>query len=123
MYTEQLNEMGKRYFGSDFLGAFPLDKLPRMVQPGNKFIVNTQSANLPGEHWLAVSYKSSGIVYAFDPLGMYYPTHFVNYLFCCCVGCARVKFNRVTYQNPFTNTCGLHCILFLRDYYPYHTFV
>lgn len=123
MYTNDLDRQGKRYFGNEFLGTFPLDKLPPLIRAGDKFITNTQTANLPGEHWIAVSYKTNGIVYAFDPLGMYYPSHLVNHLFRYCVGCVSVKFNRVTYQNPLANTCGLHCLMFLRDYYPYHVFV
>ena len=38
-----------------FQGVFPLDQLPKSIRHHPCFIViNTQSHNLPGEHWLAV---------------------------------------------------------------------
>jgi hypothetical protein len=109
MYTDQLKKYGENHF-KNFLGVFPLDKLPAKISYGDKFIVNTDTSNLPGEHWLAVSYRKPGIVYAFDPLGVYYPTKLINFL-CHHAVCVRV--NHIMYQHPLSNTCGQHCLLFL----------
>ena len=38
-----------------FLGVFPMDTLPRQVPHYPAcMVVNTQSHNLPGEHWISV---------------------------------------------------------------------
>ena len=69
--------MEKKHF-NNFIGVFPLDKLPSKIYYGDKLIVNTDTSNLPGEHWLAASYRKPGIIDAFDPLGLYYPTKLIN---------------------------------------------
>ena len=74
MYTHELIKLGEKYV-PHFLGVYPLDKLPSAIRAPSNFIVNTHTHNLPGEHWLAVSYQKGGIVYAFDPLVSTIPTY------------------------------------------------
>ena len=74
-------------------------------------IINTQTSDLPGQHWIAVSIAKNGIVYAFDPLGFYYPPYLryrLNNLYR-----GRVIYNRIMYQHPWENNCGQHCLNFL----------
>ena len=72
MRSNELLERGLEY--PNFVGVFPLDKLPPHLSKGDgSFIVNSDTHNLPGEHWFAVSYKNGGIVKAFDPLGFSIP--------------------------------------------------
>ena len=69
--------------------------------------------NLPGKHWLAVNYSNCGVVRAFDPLGVFYPDLLSNYL---AKQRARIViFNRITYQDPSTRTCGQHCLRWLKS--------
>ena len=105
----QIYKIGKAWLGSEFLGVYPLDKIPFL--PVNKaIIVNTQSSNLGGEHWLAVYNKPEKIL-VFDPFGFYYPSMLVSHL-------SRLSkpmfYNKVRYQEPFTSTCGQHCLLWLK---------
>jgi len=111
MYTNQLNKLGKEHIPG-FLGAFPLDKLPSYTNTLSSFIVNTDTHNLRGQHWIAVSYEKMGIVRAFDPLGVYYPQLLIEKLHQ--FPNRKVKYNRVMYQNPLTETCGLHCLKYLK---------
>lgn len=112
MYTDQLEKYAKQYKIKDFMGVFPLDKLPKHLhEPPARFIINTDTHNLPGKHWIAVSYENKGIVYAFDPLGLMYPLKLVNYL--TRYG-STTRFNRVMYQNPTKKTCGQHCLQWLK---------
>lgn len=116
MYSHQLEELGKRHV-KGFMGVFPLDKFPKHIGISLKsFIINTDTHNLPGQHWLAVSYERPGIAYAFDPLGMYYPLPLVANLYRNPSN--RVIFNRKMYQMPWERNCGLHCISFLKSRSP-----
>jgi hypothetical protein len=111
MYTNQLNKMGKKYV-KHFIGVFPWDRLPKHITPISRLIVNTDSHNLGGQHWIALSYEKGGIVLAFDPFGWYYPPLLVNRIHVN-PSIRRVMFNRTMYQSPSEKTCGLYCIRFL----------
>ena len=93
-----------------FYGVYPLDKIPFLPVPG-AIVVNTQTSNLGGEHWLAV-YNKPDAVYAFDPLGYYYTTILVSKLQAMS---KKIVYNRIQYQELFTTTCGQHCLLWLKQ--------
>ena len=89
----------------NFIGVFPLDQLPASLPYNSNFIVNTDTANLPGKHWIAVSYDSYGIASAFDPAAL------TSYL---AKRSKHVYFNELMVQDPRTPTCGQHCLKWLR---------
>lgn len=111
MHTDELWKLGEKYV-PNFAGVFPLNKLPKYLRAPANFIVNTHTHNLPGEHWLAVSYQKSGIVFAFDPFGIYYPHLLKVYLH-------RLRRHRAIYYNVeqfqeiHEKTCGIYCIAWL----------
>lgn len=105
----QIKQIGTKLLGSEFLGVYPLDKLPFI--PVNKaIIVNTHSSNLGGEHWIAVYNKPAKIL-VFDPLGFYYPNILVSHLSKIS---KPIVYNKIRYQDPFTTNCGQHCLLWLK---------
>ena len=54
-----------------FLGIFAMDCLPKAIQRlPTLFIVNTQTSNLPGQHWKAVYISSNKYGEVFDSLAM-----------------------------------------------------
>ena len=113
MYANELNDIGKKHVPG-FVGVFPLNRLPLHIgRPPKSFIVNTDTSNLLGEHWLAVSYEEGGIVRAFDPLGFFYPQLLVSKLHS--LPNVHVIYNRKMIQNPFESNCGWHCLIFLRQ--------
>ena len=69
------------------------------------FIVNIDTDNLAGRHWIAV--KGNRL---FDPTGYYYPTTLVKHMY---------RFyddliiNYDSYQNPMEDSCGYYCLYFL----------
>ena len=108
--TQDLEKMGKEMIGNMFLGVFPVDKIPPLSCIANHsgFIVNTQSSDLPGQHWIAVKVGMKNI-YVFDPLGAAgYPTPLVNYLHSDMK--RKVVYNRRGIQHPLEQNCGYHCI-------------
>jgi len=110
MYTDQLVHYGRKLV-KNFIGVFPLNKLPKAIRPTSRFIVNTDTDNLPGTHWIAVSYEQGGIALVFDPLGLFYPYKLANYL----ANHARIVFfNYHMYQSPTEENCGQHCIAWLK---------
>jgi hypothetical protein len=113
MRTGELWDLGDKYVPF-FKGVFPLDKIPfsrTMKAPAN-FIINTQTSNLPGEHWLAVSYQEGGLVFAFDSFGIYYPRILRAYLESLRRS-RKVHYNTVQYQEIHERTCGQYCIAWL----------
>lgn len=112
--STQLYNWGKQLLGKDFVGVFPLDRLPPLsiLKSGHCFIVNTQPHHLAGEHWIAVKVNQFTIQ-VFDPLGAAaYPHSLVNYLHKD--GQRRhVVYNNKHVQDPKSKTCGYHCMEWL----------
>ena len=107
MHTLELIKLGTKHVPR-FIGVFPLDKIPSVLpKKGANFIVNTHTHNLPGEHWLAVSYKNGGIVYAFDPFGFFYPKLFKQSLHR--YG-KKISYNNIQFQEVNEKTCGDYCL-------------
>jgi len=112
--TNQLWRTGKKHV-SGFVGVFPLDKVPHHIsKPFPKsFIVNTDTSNLPGKHWLAVSLEPNGIIFVFDPMGYFYPYLLVNHL--KKMPHRKIIYNYHCYQKPWQRNCGWHCLAFLKS--------
>lgn len=108
--------MKRRGHGAHFLGVFPLNRLPKLTER-NKFcclIVNTDTSNLPGKHWLAVfltfnRYRRRGEV--FDSYGRPPPFLLQKWL----NKTVRIPwtFNKRLVQGPLTTLCGAFCVYFL----------
>lgn len=82
MDSLQLNRLGKAWFGYRYLGTFPLDRVPHHFIKDAKlvhFIINTQTSNLPGQHWVAVSICNN-TAYIFDSFGQPPPALLVKQL-------------------------------------------
>ena len=111
MDSIEVEKIGKKYI-PNFVGVFPLNKLPQALRAPANLIVNTDTHNLPGQHWLAVSYQKNGVVYAFDSFGFFYPSLLKLYL-------NRLRrtraviYNRAQYQSIHEQTCALYCVAWL----------
>jgi len=112
MHTREVWKLGKKYV-PHFRGVYPLDKMPKSLVAPSNIVINTHTHNLPGEHWLAVSYQKSGLIYAFDFFGLYYPTLLQNYLQRLKRRSGPVKYNRTQFQEVHEKTCGHYCIAYL----------
>ena len=58
----QIDEIGKKYLKNKFKGVFAVNNIP--FKPG-LYIVNTDKANKPGTHWIAVKQTKTKI-YIYD---------------------------------------------------------
>lgn len=111
--SEELWNIAKHLAIPNFVGVFPLNKLPTSIKAPSNFIVNTHTHNLPGEHWIAVSYKNGGIVFAFDPLGAYYPYLLRKFIHDRLKPYGGVHYNTEQIQDFDEQSCGIYCIAWL----------
>ena len=91
-----------------FLGIFPLDTLPPRVEQRPAFlIVNTQTADLPGRHWLCLLLMDNEYGEVFNSVGVPPPPAIARWM------SEMVDvwtYNDKTYQLPGTATCGAFCV-------------
>ena len=107
MHTIQVNRVGKSLFGYRYLGTFALDKVPLHFIRDAKlqhFIINTQTSNLPGQHWIAVTVCDNNKAYIFDSFGVPPPTLLINQL--KRRGIRKIYYNKRQVQNFGTLLCG-----------------
>lgn len=96
-----------------FVGVFPINELPKVSDSHSevKFIVNTDSANLPGMHWIAVWRKPQGKAEIFDSYAIYPPAEVQLW---CNANCSQGwQYNSWCIQSPTSRLCGFYCCLFL----------
>lgn len=103
----EIQAIGSKIKG--FRGVYPLDKIPFLINGG--YIVNTQTSSLPGEHWIAFHVNPLRVA-VFDPLGRFYPSILVRKLHTLN---RSIVYNKIMYQNPFSNTCGQYCLAWLYE--------
>jgi len=109
MNTNQINYSLKKY--KNFIGTFPRDTIPKFNKKPFGIIVNTDSSNAPGEHWVAI-YSDNKITEYFDSFGLP-PLHHevINYLY---TTSDVWHYNSLTVQSVTSTTCGLFCILYMK---------
>ena len=94
-----------------FLGVFPINHLPqRLPKSPVLFIINTNSSNLPGQHWKAVYISKNLNGEVLDSLAT--PTdlileHWMNRF------SRRWSVSTLTLQNPLSPTCGAYVLYFI----------
>lgn len=99
-------ELGEGVKSRNFLGVFPINKIPRIKMKNNSlhFAVNNQTANLPGQHWIAVSVFRNNSAYVFDPLALPPPQLLINEL--RKRGIVKIIYNKVQVQALGSTNCG-----------------
>lgn len=112
MYSHQIER--KLRDVEEFIGVFSINNIPSSVKCG-KMVVNLDSNNLPGSHWIAINVDKNYVIY-FDPLAnAALPPILCDYL-------RRLKKTLYILTKPiqplFSNTCAIYCINFIRYSYP-----
>ncbi len=112
MHTKEIVDWGEKHV-PHFVGVFPLNRLPPHLMSPSNFIVNTDTHNLPGTHWLAVSYQKPNIIHVFDPFGLFYPHLLRQYLHRLRHRGSIQYNNSVMLQNIHERNCGWYCLAWL----------
>lgn len=96
---------------SAFLGVYPIDCLPKTVsQLPVLFIINTNTSNLPGQHWKAVYVSSQRIGEVFDSLAMPLSIRLEQWMNSFT---RKWTISTMTLQNPLSPTCGGYVLYFV----------
>jgi hypothetical protein len=67
-YLNELTKIGKAHFGSKYRGTFPSDRIPQL-KSNQCCIINLDTSNEPGSHWIAVARGKGLQCYAYDSFG------------------------------------------------------
>lgn len=94
-----------------YYGVFPIDKLPAIEQYPSCLIVNNQTSEEKGEHWIAIYFSKARHCEFFDSFGnspSYYglSSYLKKYS-------KRVKYNKGAIQSNVSPYCGLYSVFFL----------
>lgn len=95
-----------------FIGVYPADQMPSNYPIPCCFVANTDPANLPGQHWIAINCPINGSVEYFDSFGEP-PTRFPLINKWLKATGQDIKSNKKRVQEYFTVTCSAHVVVFL----------
>ena len=108
----------------NFLGCFASDQLPSFPSTFPKsMIINTDTANSSGEHWVALVLKKKSCFY-FDSFGL--PVMNNNILNFLSENYKKFTYTNVCIQSAYSDHCGKFCIAFIKHVhskYSYDTFI
>ena len=92
-----------------FAGVYAQDQLPNTVQYPCAMVWNTDPADQPGEHWVAVYFNDRGTGEYFDSYGLAPPPKFKRYMQKHSV---QWSWNTSQLQDLWTSACGHFCVFY-----------
>lgn len=96
-----------------FKGVYPRDCLPKNIKDTPAaFIVNTDSSDETGEHWVAIFIPKRSIGEYFDPFGL--PPLHEDFTFFLNNNCENWVYNSLPVQHHESKACGKFCIGFIK---------
>lgn len=97
---------------NNFRGVYALDELPQLPLGFHNLIVNTDTRNLSGTHWLAIRICDFN-AWFFDPQFLSFPNPIIyqHLLNSCNVTC--INEWQLPIQPLNSKLCGQHCVYFL----------
>lgn len=99
----------RRSFG----GVFASDNISENVGKFSSFIVNLDSKNLPGSHWVAIFFRND-VAFYFDSYG--YPPINKSILRFLKKNSKAIRFNPFCFQDDSSTSCGYFCLYFLHRF-------
>jgi len=93
-----------------FGGVLPIDKLPHNANNESVFVINTDPAAEPGEHWVCVFFPHKSPPEFFDSLGR--APNFYSHNLASFLG-VKYMFNTMRLQPYNSSTCGLYCLHYI----------
>ena len=92
-----------------FKGVYPIDLILENLDYPSLIVVNLDSSEKKGSHWVVLHYTLNHIVEQFDSIGRKPDEHIINILF---KKKLTYKYNNKRLQSSYTNTCGLFCLFY-----------
>jgi hypothetical protein len=94
--------------------------LARVKSRAQSFVVNTDSCDRKGTHWVAFHFPKEGPAEFFDSFGRAPETYHRRFRNVLIANRPQYKFNTVRVQREDGDTCGLYCVHFVK--YRYRNF-
>lgn len=91
-----------------YAGCFSIDTFPKTLEPPVSFVLNSDTADGVGEHWLSI-WRKDGLTVFFDSLGLP-PSHYSLELDDYIRRNGRMWTNSVQWQSNHSNVCGQYSI-------------
>lgn len=113
MYSGEIKSILKDIPG--FVGVFPRDRIQSPKKLPAFYVVNYDSSNEPGEHWVAIHFPSQSTGEYFDPFGL--PPLHENLREFMQKNCRRWQYSLKDIQHAQSIKCGNFCIHFIRQRY------
>ena len=107
-----INKYADKNTKKAFLGIFPIDHLPEIItdQLPILLIINTNTCNLPGQHWKAIFVSKQCIGEVFDSLATPISLSLQYWLN---KHTKRWTVSKLTLQNPLSPTCGGYVLYYI----------
>lgn len=67
-YGNNLEKVALKFLGSKFRGVFPSDKIPKLNDIKKYAILNLDSSNQSGSHWIGLAYNNGDVI-VYDSFG------------------------------------------------------
>lgn len=94
-----------------FLGIFPINHLPQKIfRFPILFILNTNTSNLPGQHWKAVYVSTSHVGEVFDSLATPISLQLEQWMN---TFTRKWTVSKITLQNPLSPSCGGYVLYYV----------
>jgi len=103
----------------NFCGVFSRDQINIKLEKNCGIIINTDTSDGPGEHWVAIYFSKSAIY--FDSFGLP-PLHDEITKYLNSISPDGWHYNRICFQSLYQDTCGMYCIFFLTCMFKYNCF-
>lgn len=111
MYSGEINAILKNITG--FVGVFPRDRIPKPKKLPAFYVVNYDSNDEPGEHWVAIHLFEPNEGEYFDPFGLP-PLHPALREFMQ-TNCKSWTYSIKDIQHAQSIKCGSFCVNFVRE--------
>ena len=98
-----------RWIRERFRGIYPIDLIPENLPSKSIIIVNQDTSNQKGSHWVVIHYTSDAIVEYFDSVGKPPKLEVQNLLLSQDM---MYMYNNRRLQSYNTYTCGLFCLFY-----------
>lgn len=113
MYASQIHRIlsKDKYASRNFVGVFASNEIP-YVKGQSAIIVNTDTHDKEGSHWLAMYIQDEHTLDFFDSYG-FPPSTYGPYIESYVHQFKHVKMNKKPFQSLSSNVCGQYCMYFL----------
>jgi hypothetical protein len=93
-----------------FIGVYPFNVAPNIDLLPTALILNMDSSDLPGSHWIALFYTKKGECNYFDSFGRKPDSNILAYI---SKNSKKFIYNNLCVQDLWSISCGQMCLYFL----------